>query len=85
MIRGMSADFSALQFVFEDQLPEADKVASRITIHATHLSGKHVTARLMDIVTSSSGKIVEEWGLVDSLCLMQRLGALLPASDGTDW
>jgi predicted ester cyclase len=41
-------------------------------------TGKQITATAIDIARLADGKIVEHWGQMDTLGLMQQLG-LLPA------
>jgi predicted ester cyclase len=71
--------FSEINFQFEDQIAEANKVVSRITIHARHTDGKPISVRFIDIAVVVDGKVREEWGIVDSLSMMRQLG-LIPAS-----
>jgi len=40
--------------------------------------GKQITATAIDIVRLADGRIVEHWGQMDTLGLMQQLG-LIPA------
>jgi predicted ester cyclase len=73
---------------FEDQIAEGDKVVSRMTARATHAgefqgispTGKRITVTGIWIDRVAEGKIVERWGQVDMLRVMQQLGALpMPA------
>jgi predicted ester cyclase len=75
------ASFPDIDFKFEDQIAEADKVVSRITIRGTHASGKPVTIGFIDIVTIVDGRVVAEWGVADSLGLMRQLGMLPPSEE----
>jgi predicted ester cyclase len=65
--------FPDLDFVVEEQVTEADRVASRWTLHGTH-RGRRV--RLWGIVISrlEDGRIVEDWATTDSLDLLRQLG-----------
>ena len=80
--------FPDLVPVVEDHFAEGDKVVSRTSMRLTHLgpyygippSGKRMgwwTMRLQRLVDS---KIVERWGFVDFVGILQQLGALPPLS-----
>jgi predicted ester cyclase len=80
------AAFPDLVPVVEDHFAEGDKVVSRTSMRLTHLgsyygippSGKRMgwwTMRLQRLVDS---KIVERWGFVDFVGILQQLGALPP-------
>lgn len=78
------AAFPDLHFTVEDQVAEGDKVVSRLTVRGTHRgqfqgippTGKTVTVGLIDIFRIAGGKGVERWGQMDSMGLMQQLGAV---------
>jgi steroid delta-isomerase-like uncharacterized protein len=63
---------------------EGDTVVTRKSFVGTHRgelfgvppTGKDVHLDLIDIVRVSDGKIVEHWNIVDSMGLMQQLGAV---------
>jgi predicted ester cyclase len=68
---------------------EGDRVAAKVTFHATHkgefegisATGKAVTQSQHAIFTVASGKIRHVWALDDNLGLMTQLGmTLAPAS-----
>jgi predicted ester cyclase len=69
---------------FEDQIAEGDKVVSRMTSRATHTSefqgvpptGKRITVTGIWIDWVVDGRIVERWGQVDLLGVMQQVGTL---------
>ena len=80
-----SQEFSAfpdLHFTIDDMVAEGDKVAARITMTGTHKgeymgappTNKKITIRAIAIERFAGGKIVEEWGMTDTLGLMQQLG-----------
>jgi steroid delta-isomerase-like uncharacterized protein len=68
----------------EDAVAEANRVAVRIVARGTHQqafmgippSGKAVEWREMHIYRVVGGKIVEHWGEIDQLALLQQIGAL---------
>ena len=67
---------------FEDQIAEGDKVVSRMTSRATQVgefqgvlpTGKRIAVTGIWIDRVVDGKIVERWGQVDMLGVMQQLG-----------
>lgn len=68
----------------DDLIAEGDKVAARITGYGTHdgdllgIPPTHKPIKMSGMVVwrIKDGKIVEHWGLNDTLDLMQQLGAL---------
>jgi len=77
------ASFANIQSVIEDMVAEGDKVAVRWTWRGTHKgeymgiapTGKQVTITGISILRIVGGKIVEEWGEMDNLGMMQQLEA----------
>ncbi len=75
--------FPDLHFTIENLLAESDKVAFHFTLRGTHRgpfqniapTGRPVTVTGVDIVRIAGGKIVEHWGVLDVLGLLQQLGA----------
>src|SRR2546426_1071770 len=67
-------------------IAEGDKVAGRITGYGTHegdllgisRTGKQIQMSGMVIWRIKRGKIVEAWGVNDTLSLLQQLGVLPP-------
>jgi len=85
MLRSAFPDFKA---TIEDILAEGDKVVIRMTWSGTHTggefmgipaTGKKVSIGVIDIIRIAGGKVVEPWGQMDSMLMMQQLGAI-PAS-----
>ena len=78
--------FPDSQVQVEEILADGDKVAARTTISGTHTgdfmglppTGKRIIMSGMDITRFSGGKMVEHWGLVDGLAMMQQLGVMGP-------
>lgn len=76
--------FPDLHFTIEDMVAEDDKVATRLGISATHkgeLIGippteKRLSFTAMEIYRLKEGKIEEQWVNVDTLSMMQQLGAI---------
>jgi steroid delta-isomerase-like uncharacterized protein len=76
--------FPDTHFTVEDMIAEGDKVVARKTIQATQHgaflglppTGKHVTFTSIDIIRIAGGKLVEHWGEMDMLGLLQQLGVV---------
>ena len=89
LIQMMNVMFSGLtqrQHVFEDQIAEDDKVATRLTLHAIHTgefqgmpaTGKQIVVPQIAIHRIQNGKIVEVWVSSDDISMMKQLG-LMPS------
>jgi predicted ester cyclase len=71
-------------------IAEEDKVASRVSLSATHQgefqgippTGKQVMQTGIDLLRIAGGKVVERWGEFDNLGLLQQLGVLPPPGQG---
>ena len=78
------AAFPDLHFTVEDMVAEDDRVATRVGISATHegeLLGIPPTQRrlsftAMELYRLAEGRIDEQWVNVDTLGMMQQLGAI---------
>ena len=76
--------FPDLHFTIDDMLAEGDKVMLRVTGRGTHQgellgvppTDQHVTFSAMLVYRLAGGKIAEQWALMDTLGLLQQLGAL---------
>jgi steroid delta-isomerase-like uncharacterized protein len=87
MTRAAFPDFSA---TIEDIVAEGDKVAQRITWTGTHkgdfmgipATGKSVSIQVLDIIRVVDGHLVEHWGLMDSMGLMQQLDVMPAPGEG---
>lgn len=90
-LEGVKQWFNTLRSAFldlridaEDIIAEGDKVVARYSVTGTHQgefwgigpTGKQVTFSGIDIVRVADGKLVEHWGEVNTLGLMQQLGAI---------
>ena len=80
--------FPDLKFTIE-QLIAGDRVSSLLVMDGTHTgqwlgippNGKRINIRMMTIHRIRSGKIIEDWVIVESLGFFQQLGILSPTSD----
>ncbi len=80
------AAFPDIKATVEDMIAEGDKVVARWTMRGTHegtvrdipATGRQVTVKGVTIKRVASGKVVEEWALIDMLGLMQQIGAIPP-------
>jgi ketosteroid isomerase-like protein len=65
--------FDDLRFDVDDQVTEADRVATRWTLHGTY-RGRAVKLHGIVISRIREGRIVEDHGITDSLELLRALG-----------
>jgi steroid delta-isomerase-like uncharacterized protein len=84
----MYHDFAGAFYDFhcniEDMIAEGDRVMVRTTITGTHKrefmgiapTGKQISISEIAVVHIKDGKIVEEWGVIDFLGMMQQLGII---------
>jgi steroid delta-isomerase-like uncharacterized protein len=80
------ATFPDMHGTILDQLADGDKVVHRVSVEATHMgpfmgipaTGRRVKFTLIDIIRYADGKMVEHWGEVDNLGLLQQLGLVPP-------
>ena len=87
MLRSAFPDFKA---TIDDILAEGDKVVIRMTWSGTQkgefmsvpATGKRVSFGVIDIIRITNGKLVEHWGQMDSMSLMQQLGAIPAPVEG---
>lgn len=87
MLRSAFPDFKA---TIDDLLAEGDKVVIRQTWSGTQKgefmgippTGRSVSFGVIDVIRFSGGKAVEHWGLMDSMSLMQQLGAIPAPAQG---
>jgi steroid delta-isomerase-like uncharacterized protein len=81
MLHSAFPDYKA---TIDDLIAEGDKVVIRQTWRGTHRgefmgippTGRSVSFQVIDIIRIAEGKFVEHWGLMDSMSLMQQLGAI---------
>jgi steroid delta-isomerase-like uncharacterized protein len=88
MVQGYREAFTGLNVTVEHQFTEGDYVATRCTIRGRHdgelmgtpPSGRDVEFTSLTISRCRDGKIEEEWELVDTVSLLQQIGALPAAA-----
>ncbi len=79
-----SAACPDIVYTVEDQVAEGDKVATRWRMEGTQSgpfmgiapTGKRTSVEGMVIARIADGKIAEGWEIIDTLGLMQQIGAL---------
>jgi steroid delta-isomerase-like uncharacterized protein len=82
------AAFPDVQVSIDSLCGEGDRVWVRITMRGTHrgtfmgmpATGKTFAATTLNEVRLEDGKVVEEWGVTDTLAMMQQLGLLPEAT-----
>jgi steroid delta-isomerase-like uncharacterized protein len=87
MMRNAFPDFKA---TIQDIIAEGDKVVIRMTWSGTQKgefmgvppTGKSVSFGVLDIIRVAGGKFVEHWGQMDSMGMMQQLGAIPAPGQG---
>jgi steroid delta-isomerase-like uncharacterized protein len=87
MLRSAFPDFKA---TINDIVAEGDRVVIRQTWSGAHKgqfmgvppTGRRVSFGVIDIVRIAGGKCVEHWGQMDSMSLMQQLGAIPTPGQG---
>ena len=78
------AAFPDIKATVEDMVAEGDKVVARWIMRGIHegtvrgipATGRQVIVKGVTIKRIASGKVVEEWALIDMLGLMQQIGAI---------
>ena len=83
----MRTAFPDLHATIEDMTAEGDKTWARVTLRGSNTgdfmgrppTGKTVTYEAIDICRYANGKMVEHWGIVDMLGMMQQLGIVSPS------
>ena len=87
MMRSAFPDFKA---TIQDILADGDKVVIRMTWSGTHkgefmgnpATGKRMSIGVIDIIRVSRGKLVEHWGQMDAMGMMQQLGVIPAPVEG---
>jgi steroid delta-isomerase-like uncharacterized protein len=86
----MQAAFPDSKAIIKDLIAEDDRVAVRMTWTGTHEgefmgippTGNRISINVFDILRIADGMVVEHWGLMDSMGLMQQLGVMSAPSEG---
>lgn len=81
---GMMKAFPGLYLEVHHMVGEGDKVASLLTLHATHTgefmgvppTGREITVTMMGLIRVQDGLVIEHWGAADGLALLQQLGLI---------
>jgi steroid delta-isomerase-like uncharacterized protein len=81
--------FPDLIFTIEQMVAEGDRVSTLLVMEGTHTgqwlgvppNGKHINIRMSTIHRIRSGKITEDWVIVESLGFFQQMGILPATSD----
>jgi steroid delta-isomerase-like uncharacterized protein len=84
MIAAFHAAFPDMRITLEAQTAEGEHVANHLVLEGTHqgpfqgipATGKRVTVRGMNLMRLEGGRIAELWGYLDTLGLVQQLGAI---------
>lgn len=87
MLRSAFPDFKA---TIDDLIAEGDKVVIHMTWSGTQKgefmgippTGKSISVGVFDILRIAGGKIVEHWGLMDRMAMMQQLGVIPAPGQG---
>ena len=85
-VRMFRAAFPDIRVTIHDTLAEGDKVVIRATASGTHMgelmgipaTGRRIAVDEIHIVRCVDGKVVEHWGVEDSLGMMRQLGLAGP-------
>lgn len=84
MLGAMRSAFPDFQATIEDMIAEGDQVFVRMTWSGTQAGefmgippgGKRFAMGVFDLLRVEDGKIVEHWGQMDTMAMMQQLGAM---------
>jgi steroid delta-isomerase-like uncharacterized protein len=84
MIAAFHAAFPDMRITLESQVAEGDRVANHIVLEGTQqgpfqgisATGKRVRVWGMNLMRLEAGRIAELWGYLDTLGMLQQLGAI---------
>ena len=82
--RMLRSAFPDLRMSPDDVLVDGDKAVARVTMTGTHegdfmgmpATGKRVDVQLIDIIRFEGGLAREHWGVIDTMAMMEQLGAV---------
>jgi len=82
MIQLLRSWFPDLKLTVVDMVEQEDKVWGRIIARGTHLgtvmgkpgTGTPIQIDIIDVCRFANGKMVEHWGVPDTLAMMQQIG-----------
>jgi predicted SnoaL-like aldol condensation-catalyzing enzyme len=80
----LSGALADVRFDIEDTIAEGDRVCLRLTASATQVgrfmdlppTGRHYSIGEVHIFRLRNGQLVEHWDVIDSMAMMQQLGAM---------
>jgi steroid delta-isomerase-like uncharacterized protein len=83
-IRSVVTGFPDVHLHVEQLIAQDGLVAARLTVRGTHqgpfmgvpATGRAVTVDVMDVYRLEGGKIAEEWAVMNTMGLLQQLGAI---------
>lgn len=86
-IRMFTTAFPDIDLGIEEMIAEGDTVAFRLAVSGTHEgpfmgiepTGNEVTFEAFDFTRLEEGEVAEEWFTMDTLDVMDQLGAVSPA------
>jgi steroid delta-isomerase-like uncharacterized protein len=89
MVSRVQSAFSDIAITTEDVIGEGDRVACRFTLAGVHSAtfagipptGRRFTLTGIDFLRIANGKLVELWSALDTLSLLQQLGAIVEIAD----
>ncbi len=76
--------FPDTRWTVEDLLTDGDRMAARVRIRGTHrgtfldipATGRQIDFTTMDFIRFAGDRVVEHWGVTDTMTLMQQLGTI---------
>ena len=85
-VRALRFAFPDLRFTVDEMIVNGDQVVTRTTMQGTHKNsfmgvdptGKPVTVSGFDMFRVVDGVVVERWGTLDGLTLMQQIDVFIP-------
>ena len=80
----LRAGFPDVRMTIEDMVEEGEMLVVRARMTGTHegefmsipATGNKIEVALVDMVRFEDGQVIEHWGLMDALAMMQQLGVI---------